>query len=69
MTTLSEQIKEVKREIDLRKRVYPKWVLAGKMKQIEADYHIDVMECILNTLVVLNKFQLDIISKNKENIK
>lgn len=67
--TLEEQIKGVKREIETRKRVYPKYVEAGKMTQLEANYQIDVMECTLNSLVVLHKFQLDIISKNKENLK
>lgn len=67
--TLEEQIKGVKREIEMRKRVYPKYVEAGKMTQLEANYRIDVMECTLNSLVVLRKFQLDIISKNKENLK
>lgn len=67
--TLEEQIKGVKREIEMRKRVYPKYVEAGKMTQLEANYQIDVMEYTLNSLVVLRKFQLDIISKNKENLK
>ena len=67
--TLEEQIKGVKREIEMRKRVYPKYVEAGKMTQLEANYQIDVMECTLYSLVVLRKFQLDIISKNKENLK
>ena len=67
--TLEEQIKGVKREIETRKRAYPKYVEAGKMTQLEANYQIDVMECTLNSLVVLRKFQLDIISKNKENLK
>ena len=67
--TLEEQIKIVKREIEYRKRLYPVWVEKGKMTQLEANYQIDGMECVLNSLVVLRKFEIDIISKNKENLK
>lgn len=67
--TLEEQINCVKRELDYRRRLYPVWVQNGKMKQVEADYQIECMECVLNSLVVLQKFQLDIISKNKRNLK
>lgn len=67
--TLEEQIKIVKREIEYRKRLYPVWVEKGKMTQLDANYQIDGMECVLNSLVVLHKFEIDIISKNKENLK
>ena len=67
--TLEEQINCVKRELDYRRRLYPVWVQNGKMKQVEADYQIECMECVLNSLVVLQKFQLDIISKNERNLK
>lgn len=67
--TLDEQIKIVKREIDYRKRLYPVWVQNGKMTQIDANYQIDGMECVLNSLVVLNKFKLDLIAKDERNLK
>lgn len=67
--TLEEQIKCVKREIDYRKRLYPVWVQNGKMTQNDANYQIECMECVLNSLVVLHKFQLDIIAKNEKLIK
>lgn len=67
--TLEEQIKIVKREIGYRKRLYPVWIQNGKISQQEADYQIDGMECVLNSLAVLRKFQLDILSKNQENLK
>lgn len=67
--TLDEQIKIVKREIDYRKRLYPVWVQNGKMTQIDANYQIDGMECVLNSLVVLRKFEIDIISKDERNLK
>ena len=64
--TLEEQIKVVQREIDYRKRLYPVWVKNGKMTQNEANYQIEGMECVLNSLVVLHKFQIDIIAKNEK---
>lgn len=43
----NEQIKRFKncigRELGLRKRVYPKWVVAGRMKQEIADKEIATM--------------------------
>lgn len=35
--------REVGREIGLRRNVYPKWVASGRMKQGEADAHLDAM--------------------------
>jgi hypothetical protein len=35
--------KEVGREIGMRRSVYPKWVTSGRMKQAEADEHLDAM--------------------------
>ena len=43
----NEQIKRFKncigRELGLRKRVYPKWVISGRMKQETADTEIATM--------------------------
>ena len=46
MTTISEQIKAAKQEVDRRKRNYPKYVEAGKITQLEASYQIEIMEQI-----------------------
>lgn len=35
------------REIRMRKRLYPRWVEKGTMKQDDADHEIAVMEAIL----------------------
>ena len=48
--TVQEQITEIERELGLRRRVYPKWVDAGKMKQATAEYRIEVLEGVLDTL-------------------
>lgn len=42
-----EKIGQLRREIKMRKSVYPRWVAAGKMKQEEADRGIMVFERIL----------------------
>lgn len=47
---LTEQIKEVEREIAMRKSAYPRWVSAGKMTQAAADRQIRNMEAVLATL-------------------
>ena len=58
MTTLSEQIKAVKREIDYRRRLYPKWVSDGKITQLEANYQIECMEQVVCTLLAVQEFIL-----------
>ena len=37
---------EAKREVAMRRRVYPRWVQDGRMKQADADRKIAVMEAI-----------------------
>ena len=49
-TGVEEQIREIAREIELRKRVYPRWVEDGRYTQVEADHKIAVMEAVLATL-------------------
>lgn len=66
MVTLTEQIKGVRREIDYRKRLYPRWVQDGKMTQQEANYQIELMEYVLNTLHAVLTFERDFISKNQK---
>ena len=48
--SLSQQIEEVKRELVMRSRVYPGFVMRGKMRASEADYHMDRMRAVLHTL-------------------
>lgn len=66
MATLTEQIKAVRREIDYRKRLYPRWVESGKMEQKEADYQIEVMEYVVNSLTALLEFERSFIAKNEK---
>jgi len=52
-TTMNDRIKAVQREIQLRKRVYPRWVEAGKLKPEAAAFQIKCMEDVYEMLVRL----------------
>ncbi len=58
--SLTDQIASVKREIAMRERVYPAWVMRERMTQIQADHELDCMRAVLATLVKLseNEFSL-----------
>jgi hypothetical protein len=58
--TLDHQIAEVRRELALRRNVYPKFVSAGKMKQAEAELCMARMEAALKTLEFVRE-HLDVI--------
>lgn len=51
--TTYEKAQEIKREIKMRKRVYPFQVLQCKMKQDVADRNIAIMEAILKDYQVI----------------
>lgn len=50
MKTLAEQITAVRREIAMRKNVYPRRVSDGKMRRAEATHETECMEAVLDTL-------------------
>ena len=50
MITLEEQIAEARRELALRKKVYPTWVKSGKLDMTTAHYQLQAMEAIVKTL-------------------
>jgi len=50
MITIGEQIACVKREIGLRRRLYPRFVKGGRFTQEFADDEIANMEAVLATL-------------------
>lgn len=54
--TISQQVACVRREISMRKRVYPRWVQAEKMTQAQADEQLACMEAVRETL---EKLQAD----------
>lgn len=49
-TTTAERIKELERELATRERVYPGWVLAGKLSQEVADHRLQVISDVLDDL-------------------
>lgn len=49
--SLEDQIRCVKREIGMRKRVYPRWVESKKMTEAKAAEEIASMEAVLETLL------------------
>ncbi len=53
--TIDEQIAEVKREIAMRNKVYPKWIEAGSLQKPKADFQILAMEAVLISLNELAK--------------
>ena len=53
-----ELIAEVRREIRMRRSVYPKWVRAGRMDQVEADRQIDLMEAVERRLTKTSTLDL-----------
>lgn len=52
MKSFDAQIACAQREVGMRKRVYPKWVVSGKMQQSKADEEIATMEDIVETLTI-----------------
>jgi hypothetical protein len=55
MTTASEKLQVVERELRMRRDVYPRWVANGKMSPQEAAYQIRVMEEIATDYVQLSQ--------------
>ncbi len=51
--TLDAQLACIRRELALRKNVYPKWVSAGRMKPEAADHEINCMQAVHDTLSAL----------------
>ena len=48
--TLEAQIACVRRELAMRKNVYPKWVQSRRMKPEAADHEIQCMQAVHDTL-------------------
>ena len=58
--TIMDMIACVERELAMRKRVYPRWVLNGKLAQSNADIEMERMTAIRDTL---RKVQLETADK------
>lgn len=48
--TIERQIACVRREIGMRKKVYPRWQASGRMTAEESTRQIETMEAVLATL-------------------
>ena len=48
--SLRQQIEEVAREIALRENVYPRQVASGRMRQSIADFHMERIRAVKQTL-------------------
>jgi len=44
------QLAEVRRELQMRRMVYPKWIAAGRMTEDDAARHTAAMEAVAETL-------------------
>lgn len=55
MNSLLEQIECIKRELKIRKSVYPKWVMTVRMGQAIADKEIKIMQSVLDSLIGLDE--------------
>ena len=51
--SLQTQLECAKREVAMRRRVYPRWVEADRMTQVKSAQEISAMEAIVETLARL----------------
>ena len=52
---LQEQLAEVRREIALRERVYPRWISQGKLEPTKAQRKLATLRAVADTLARLAK--------------
>lgn len=50
MIDIEAQVACARREVAMRKRVYPRWIESGRFSQAKADHEIAAMEAIIATL-------------------
>lgn len=50
IVSLSDQWKCAKRELRMRRQVYPRWVAAKRLNEFKAEEEIAAMEAIVQTL-------------------
>ncbi|MFO0386339.1 MAG: hypothetical protein ACK505_06140 [Flavobacteriales bacterium] len=55
--TIEEEIRELKRELALRNRLYPEWVKLCKLRPEEARYQIACLQSTLKRLEAIDKQQ------------
>lgn len=67
--TINEQIAAIRRELEYRRKLYPRWVEIKKISQKDADYQIEVMEQILCTLMTVKDFIIGTTVRDEEKLK
>lgn len=67
--TINEQIAAIRRELEYRRKLYPRWVEIKKISPKDADYQIEVMEQILCTLITVKDFIIGTTVRDEEKIK
>ena len=67
--TINEQIAAIRRELEYRRKLYPRWVEIKKISQKDAEYQIEVMEQILCTLITVKDFIIGTTVRDEEKIK
>lgn len=55
IVSLSDQLQSVRREVAMRKRVYPRWIASGKMTPELAAREIAAMQAVEHTIAELAK--------------
>ena len=55
--TLDQQIACLRREIAMRKNVYPKWIENKRMKQTQADHELAAMQACHDTIQAVVDFR------------
>lgn len=59
MSDLIQQLECIRREVSMRRRVYPRLVEAGRMTRANAHYEIQTMEDVIDSLEWLRRRGLD----------
>lgn len=67
--TINEQIAAIRRELEYRRKLYPRWVEIKKISQKDADYQIEVMEQVLCTLITVKDFIIGTTVRDEEKLK
>ncbi len=57
MITLAEQSDEARRELALRRKLYPQWIKSGTLDHSTAYYQLHCLEAIVKTLMRLDAEQ------------
>tara|TARA_R110002049_G_scaffold129957_1_gene288042 strand:+ start:285 stop:509 length:225 start_codon:yes stop_codon:yes gene_type:complete len=71
MTTLDDQIAELRRELGMRKKLYPGWIASGKLFRNQANKQYCAMEAALKTLerLQVKEVQTNLFQNHEQNTR